>query len=116
MSDDIKNTGEQGQITPKNSAVDDFDYLIGENGFSIQNPDEIDKQNSSVNYSKIKRTKNKEKHNGAKKSIKTIIWIIAGVLLAGLIFFLLSDVFAIGAKSIAFKALKVFSMFLFIFY
>ena len=40
------------------------------------------------------------------KKTKTIIWIIAGVLLAGLIFFLLSDVFAIGAKSIAFSELK----------
>ncbi len=40
------------------------------------------------------------------KKTKTIIWIVAGVLLAGLIFFLLSDVFAIGAKSIAFSELK----------
>ena len=40
------------------------------------------------------------------KKTKTIIWIIAGVLFAGLIFFLLSDVFAIGAKSIAFSELK----------
>ena len=40
------------------------------------------------------------------KKTKTIIWIVAGVLIAGLIFFLLSDVFAIGAKSIAFSELK----------
>lgn len=99
MSDDIKNTGEQEQITPKNSAVDDFDYLIGENGFSIQNPDEIDKQNSSVNYSKIKRTKNKEKHNGAKKSIKTIIWII--------VIFVISILLALGILLVASEYLGV---------
>lgn len=99
MSDDIKNTGEQEQITPKNSAVDDFDYLIGENGFSIQNPDETDKQNSSENYSKIKRTKNKEKHNGAKKSIKTIIWII--------VIFVISILLALGILLVASEYLGV---------
>ena len=99
MSDDIKNTGEQEQITPKNFAVDDFDYLIGENGFSIQNPDEKDKQNSSVNYSKIKRTKNKEKHNGAKKSIKTIIWII--------VIFVISILLALGILLVASEYLGV---------
>ena len=37
------------------------------------------------------------------KKTKTIIWIVAGVLLAGLVLLLLSDVFAFGAKTISFS-------------
>ena len=40
------------------------------------------------------------------KKTKTIIWIVSGVLIAALIFFLLSDVFSLGAKQIAFSEFK----------
>ena len=100
MSDDIKNTGEEGQVTPKSSAVDDFDYLIGENGFSIQNSDNADDQGYSVNYSKNKKIKNRNKHSGAKKSIKTVIWIVVifviSIVLALSILLVASEYLGIG--------------------
>ena len=40
------------------------------------------------------------------KKTKTIIWIVVGVLLALLIFLLLSDVFSFGATSVAFSKFK----------
>lgn len=109
MNDEMKNTNEvfeEGDgISPnisstpdqKFTAVDDFDYLLGENGFTIPEEEESEPMQSS---SGATYKKSKKKRKGAAKGIKTIIWIIVvfvvSILLALTILLVASEFLGIG--------------------
>jgi len=113
MSEDIKNTNEgfenQENINTAEPAsqrvvaVDDFDYLIGENGFTLSEEDEQPSKKIEGEASKPSRKKSeksKRKRKGAAKSIKTIIWIVVvfaiSILLALTILLVASEFLGIG--------------------
>ena len=86
---------------PLTSAIDDFDYLLGENGFEI--PEDDEENNASFEAaapSKKKSEKSKRRRDGAKKGIKTAIWIIVvfavSILLAFVILLVASEFLGIG--------------------
>ena len=108
MNEDIKNTYDNNEensveATPqRTAAIDDFDYLIGENGFNI--PDEevndTEKEDEPLKPSRKKSEKSKKRRNGATKSIKTIVWIIVvfaiSIILAFSILLAASEFLGIG--------------------
>ena len=108
MNEDIKNTYDNNEensveVTPqRTAAIDDFDYLIGENGFNI--PDEevndTEKEDEPLKPSRKKSEKSKKRRNGATKSIKTIVWIIVvfaiSIILAFSILLAASEFLGIG--------------------
>ena len=109
MSEDMKKEAFEENNTvnssenpkPINSAVDDFDYLLGENGFTIPSEDEENKSGEAVFVpSRKKSEKIKRRRNGAKKGIKTAIWIIIvfviSILLAFTILLVASEFLGIG--------------------
>ena len=88
--------GNSDKTQPKTFSVDDFDYLLGENGFVI--PDEqIEPQEAPV---KRKNNKAKKRADSAKKGIKTVIWIVIifaiSIILALTIILLASEFLGIG--------------------
>ena len=108
MNEDIKNTYDNNEensveATPqRTAAIDDFDYLIGENGFNI--PDEevndTEKEDEPLKPSRKKSEKSNKRRNGATKSIKTIVWIIVvfaiSIILAFSILLAASEFLGIG--------------------
>jgi len=76
------------------AAIDDFNYLLGENGFEIPEDDENDVANDEPTPTKKKKGKSKKSKKGTK-SLKTIIWIIVifviSILLAITILFVASE-------------------------
>lgn len=82
------------------NAVDDFDYLIGENGFTLDDLGaEEDKQEEAPVYRKSNARSGKKRKKAAK-SIKTVIWIIVvfaiSVTLALTILIFASEYLGIG--------------------
>ena len=103
MSDEMKNqnTDENNSVnSSQNNGVDDFDYLLGENGFEIPNDDLYENETDESTPSRRKSEKSQRRRNGAKKSIKTVIWIIVifaiSILLALTILLLASEFLGIG--------------------
>ena len=86
------------QAKQPSAAFDDFDYLLGENGFVI--PDEEGKTDTNASAPVRKGGKSKRRRNGAKKGIKTAIWIIVvfviSILLAFTILLVASEFLGIG--------------------
>ena len=96
-----QNTDENNSVnSSQNNGVDDFDYLLGENGFEIPNDDLYENETDESTPSRRKSEKSQRRRNGAKKSIKTVIWIIVifaiSILLALTILLLASEFLGIG--------------------
>lgn len=108
MNEDIKNTYDNNEensveVTPqRTAAIDDFDYLIGENGFNIldEEVNNTEKEDEPLKPSRKKSEKSKKRRNGATKSIKTIVWIIVvfaiSIILAFSILLAASEFLGIG--------------------
>lgn len=108
MNEDMKNLNENtegiDEIIPEEvpqrvAAVDDFNYLLGENGFEIPDEDEVI-INSEEEPVKNKKTKKKKKHRKGAKGLKTTIWIVVifaiSIFLAFSILLVLSEFLGIG--------------------
>lgn len=97
--DENKSETHSDSSQPQMGAVDDFNYLLGENGFEIPD-DEIETDVKSTPSSAGKKEKSKRRKNNAKKSIKTAVWIIVifaiSILLAFSILLVASEFLGIG--------------------
>ena len=75
MNEEMKNQNleENKSVNSSPNSVDDFDYLLGENGFEIPNDDSYGTEADETTPSRKKSEKSQRRRNGAKKGIKTAL-------------------------------------------
>lgn len=87
-------TSVTGEQTPS-GRLDDFNYLIGEDGFTLQSDEESAEQPKRATY-----RPNKKKKKAAARNIKTVVWVLVicfiSVSLAAFILLFSSEYLGIG--------------------
>ncbi len=95
---DIKEEFDVQPAPERVAAVDDFNYLLGENGFEI--PDDENEIDDEIKPTKRKKENSKKKSKKGAKGLKTTIWIVAifavSIFLAFSILLTISEFLGIG--------------------
>lgn len=105
MSEDIKKTNDSmdensDKVIQRSVLSEDFNYLLGDNGFEFQKEEETQVSNGDIKPTRNKKEKKAKNRKRGTKGLKTIIWIIVvfviSVALAFTIILTASEFLGIG--------------------